>query len=195
MKTDTTEVMRSRGVSFDESQNLYHEVPMEDSSHKEEHSGRSRWYKRDDFDRMKEQTRRTNKRLRKALDDGDQHLEESTNDLYVSALEQAYDACCCMGTWPSTREQEELKKLLQQCPPRVTGLERKLVKAAVMDKRFRRVQLLYTANCLHYDYPTLDQDELAELLREKCQEISRPSVLFAQHMGWARAHRDSVQTR
>ncbi|KAL7577326.1 hypothetical protein ACA910_002064 [Epithemia clementina (nom. ined.)] len=115
------------------------------------------------------------------------YLSSQDDEDFQNPLAMGYKTCCETLALLSKAQVQMIKKCLEQS--RCTGLEQVLIESVKLinnDKKLRRQKILamavYRANL---SAQSDDDDELAELLRDKCAELSLPGELFALALGQA----------
>ena len=110
-----------------------------------------------------------------------------------NALAMGYKTCC-ETLEPLTKAQVGLiKKCLEQS--RSTGLEQVLIESIKLishDKKLRRQKMLAMVAYRSTISAELSEDEQAEMVRQKCAELSRPGELFALAIGQAQQQQQQV---
>ncbi|KAL7560775.1 hypothetical protein ACA910_005342 [Epithemia clementina (nom. ined.)] len=166
-----------RRVCFNEHKNEYFDCPSYMVLPPHEHI--AVWYSKEECKRMKETFRNNISEMERCKD--------------AKVLSKAYSACR-KGTL--CKSQVNAVALYLQSSDRSSssttagsscgvGLEQQLVSAAVSDKHKRRERLVQLIYDLPLAHASLSEDEVAELLRDKCMSISRPARMFAMGIGQA----------
>ena len=174
-----TALMRNRKahhrVVIDESKNLHYERLLPISKKEAE----TCWFTFKECKQMKADT--SSYAFRSARYLANQDPNEMQN-----ALAMGYKTCC-ETLEPLTKAQVGLiKKCLEQS--RSTGLEQVLIESIKLishDKKLRRQKMLAMVAYRSTISAELSEDEQAEMVRQKCAELSRPGELFALAIGQA----------
>ena len=162
-------------VVIDESKNLHYERLLPISKKEAE----TYWFTFKECKQMKADT--SSYAFRSARYLANQDPNEMQN-----ALAMGYKTCC-ETLEPLTKAQVGLiKKCLEQS--RSTGLEQVLIESIKLishDKKLRRQKMLAMVVYRSTISAELSEDEQAEMVRQKCAELSRPGELFALAIGQA----------
>lgn len=121
---------------------------------------------------------------------------------YQNVLKRTYQACClCSHETDSnilTRHEEKHLIKWLDCEPNRLGTERKTIAEIGRDRRYRRSRIMDLVliiqetmrknnggNANGTSRP--DADAMARVMSDSCQQVSRPSRLFARHLAMAQA--------
>ena len=204
---------RSLRLRFDESLNQYHE-PCPEQNLSEDQA--TLWYSGDECRKMKAANHAMVHRILNRLEMGassssgafspndsasslDSFDSATCEDLVgepnLSALINAYEACCEPGGCLAMSLVHAMKEYLVQFPV-CTGVEHALVRIAVKDKKERRQRLLELVYNLPHDSRWASStmaSSVAEKLRQKSKDITRPARLFALALGQAQTYCDQEE--
>jgi hypothetical protein len=182
-------------VRFDESQNVHHDSTVTIKETDEQEYFGKLWYSTEECKKIKTAEKYTRKIVCLAISCSTTEAapQDSMGESYGGAILQVYNECCRVDKeqhLPKSPLQQELQEQIQLWATRI-GLEHQVIRAIKKkDTQRRREQLLdIVAYCRFRkdDDSQSEQDECAELIRAKCQAISRPARLFALSIGMAQA--------
>lgn len=199
-----------RNVQFDEKQNVYYDSPSRSlemdggivslptsrpaaNDEDEDHRWSDRWYTSQEYHQMKEDHKKACRKLYRTVlqslpEDGD-------GDRHINALLDAYRACeqvsMPSNMWLTIGILGCTTQGGPACVLARTGMEQVVISAGIRRgiKQLRRQRLVEQVVhlCTAQNYPLLTPLQLAEMIQERCHEITRPSRLFAQVVGQANA--------
>ncbi|KAL7574379.1 hypothetical protein ACA910_008479 [Epithemia clementina (nom. ined.)] len=191
----TTATRLTRRVHFEEEHNVYYDAPSYSKKTSTKKNGQEqpknmwadRWYSSDEYSQMKEAHKRACRKLHRVVEESlaGQEFEDS----HIEAILTAYHAC----------DQGYMAKSFcltiglgcENAALARTGMEQVVINAGIARglKQRRRLRLLEQVVhlCVHEHFPSLSQQQLAELIRERCTEITEPARLFAIAIGHANA--------
>jgi hypothetical protein len=111
---------------------------------------------------------------------------------YLPVMHHVYEACCEVksenDTEHITKSDEKLFNRWVQVTESRHGLEKVSNRVMAQDKSFRRGELVDTVFCLQEKWSDhLHDDVCAEQIRHACENLSRPSRLFARRLACAHA--------
>ncbi|KAL7574373.1 hypothetical protein ACA910_008474 [Epithemia clementina (nom. ined.)] len=152
-----------------------------------------RWYTSDEYNQMKASHKKECRKLHRIVVDSVAGNESDDN--HIDAILTAYQACdqgyMSKSLWLTIGLAAESDKTTQQHALERTGMEQVVVNAGIARglKQRRRQRLLEQVVCLYVPehFSSLSQQQLAELIRERCTEITEPAQLFAMAIGHANA--------
>mmetsp|Transcript_7697 Transcript_7697/g.10080 ORF Transcript_7697/g.10080 Transcript_7697/m.10080 type:complete len:225 (-) Transcript_7697:79-753(-) len=174
-------ITAERRIRFNLSANVSHDntlYPEEDSP--------SHWLNAEDYQYFKT-SNSTAARAIQNVEGGD-----DPNPLtYSGVMHNTYLACSSIGfdvetSVLSTKDEIELKQLFRhdRCMDRI-GLERKAVKPVSASKTFKRRELVRIIYSTQLAENWNDFDTMSDVLRSRCEGVSRASRLFARHLAQA----------
>ncbi|KAL7574359.1 hypothetical protein ACA910_008461 [Epithemia clementina (nom. ined.)] len=197
-KTTTHRICRS--VHFQEEHNVYYDAlsyPMPKKDDKNRTGQRKQqpnqradcWYTSDECDQMKEAYLKDCRQLQRLV--ADSLAGKETEDNHIEAILMAYETCdqghMSKPVWLT------IGSACERLRDRA-GMEHVIVDAGIAgiarDRKQRRRQRLLEQGmhlCVPERFPSLSKQQLAELLRERCSDITEPSRLFALAVGQANA--------
>lgn len=176
-KVRTTPLRSPTHASFDESQNVHYAnliICQEDC--------KRLWYNAFEFQKMKEYT---SEFIKKCLKEERRRYNEEKS--YSNIILRVYDECCGAEFETTTsilceEDKVDFTFLVRKANSR-SGLERSIVRDLAYDKRFRRTEVVTVVLKIQEQHKAGEAHSQCELMRLSAEAITRPSRIFARHLG------------